>query len=47
MTELPEWVATLVGRLQLENELLRHQLAELAQRQVDTNGHVPVEEPAR
>lgn len=29
MTQLPEWVATLVGRLVLENEAMRQALIEL------------------
>lgn len=29
MNELPEWIATLVGRLMLENEALRRALAEV------------------
>lgn len=32
MTELPEWIATTVGRLYLENEAMRRALEE-AQRQ--------------
>lgn len=31
MNELPEWIATLIGRLVLENEALRRALAEAAQ----------------
>lgn len=45
--ELPEWIATLIGRLTLENEALRQALAE-AQKwvpQAAENGHVPAEEP--
>lgn len=42
MTEIPEWMATLVGRLILENEALRRALAEV---QPVPNGQVPVEEP--
>lgn len=30
MNEIPEWIATLVGRLVLENEALRRALAEVA-----------------
>jgi hypothetical protein len=29
-TQLPEWVATVVGRLVLENEMLRRAVAEVA-----------------
>lgn len=28
MTEIPEWVCTLVGRLVLDNEALRREIAE-------------------
>lgn len=28
MTEVPEWIATLVGRLVMENEAMRRALAE-------------------
>jgi hypothetical protein len=31
MNELPEWIATLIGRLVIENEALRRALAEAAQ----------------
>lgn len=31
MNELPEWIATLIGRLVLENEALRRALAEAGQ----------------
>lgn len=42
MTEIPEWVAALVGRLMLENELLRRALAEtLPAPDPAANGHVP------
>jgi hypothetical protein len=39
-TPLPEWIATMVGRLVLENEALRQALAEM---QAAQNGHVPAE----
>lgn len=29
MTELPEWIATFIGRLTLENEMLRQALTEM------------------
>jgi hypothetical protein len=30
MNEIPEWIATIIGRLVLENEALRRALAEVA-----------------
>jgi hypothetical protein len=45
MTEIPEWVATMVGRLVLENEALRRVLAETQQAQAVPNGHVSDEVP--
>jgi hypothetical protein len=41
MSELvvPEWICTLVGRLVLDNEALRQQIAPPP----PTNGHAPVE----
>jgi hypothetical protein len=39
MIEMPEWVATLVGRLTLENEMLRRVLAELEQQAPAQNGN--------
>jgi hypothetical protein len=42
-TPLPEWIATMVGRLVLENEALRQALAEM--QQTAQNGHVPAEVP--
>lgn len=43
--QLPEWIATLVGRLVLENEALRQALA--AAQQPATNGLVPEPEMAQ
>jgi hypothetical protein len=42
--ELPEWIFTYVGRLSLENEMLRRALAEM-QMASSQNGQVSVEEP--
>ena len=41
--EIPEWIVTLVGRLSLENEALRRELAKHAE--PTANGQVPEPEP--
>jgi hypothetical protein len=38
MTELPEWLATMVGRLVIENEALRRALAETQAPTDEVNG---------